>query len=362
MQPIKVRATGAALSALFLGIVFMIPLSALGQSGPTGSLSGTVVDQGGAAVLGAKVTATNTETGLNRNATTDAEGRWTINVLPVGSYKITIEAQSFKKANWENVLVEAAVPRVLDTKLEVGEVSIEVNITDTAPLVTPTTATTFRQLSGQELVQVPTATRSFTTLLSAEAGVSSDLPPVLTNGTGNISPSVNGTRTTSTSLTFNGVDATNLSTNEGSFSDNISPAPETLQEVKLQTSLYDASTGRSGGGNFQIVTRSGGNALHGSIYHYFQHEGLNANDYFYNRDSIDKPKARRNEGGFAVGGPIKKDKLFFFGGYQFTRANTGFVPTASSNPVLPLALGLISGDRRRRTSWRLSAKPIQASL
>jgi Carboxypeptidase regulatory-like domain len=342
----KSRSPFAALRPLLLvlGIGFLSS-NVLAQSSPTGSLSGLVLDQGGAAVLGAKVTATNAETGLTRNATADAEGRWTLTVLPVGRYKITIEAQGFKKANWENVPVEAAVPRVLDTKLEVGEVSIEVNITDTAPLVTPTTATTFRQLSGEELVQVPTATRSFTTLLSAEAGVSSDLPPVLTNGTGNISPSVNGTRTTSTSLTFNGVDATNLSTNEGSFSDNISPAPETLQEVKLQTSLYDASTGRSGGGNFQIVTKSGGNALHGSGYYYLQNEALNANDYFFNRDGIERPKARRNEGGFTLGGPIKKDKLFFFGGYQYTNADTAFVPTASSLTVLPEALGLISGDR-----------------
>jgi hypothetical protein len=191
---------------------------------------------------------------------------------------------------------------VIDTKLEVGEVAIVVNITDTSPLATPTTATTFRQLSGQELVQVPTSTRSFTHLLSAEAGVSSDLPPVLTNGNGNISPSVNGTRTTSTSLTFNGIDATNLTSNEGSLSDNIAPAPETLSEVKLQTSLYDASTGRSGGGNFQLVTKSGGNRINGSIYHYLQNEKLNANDYFFNRDGLDRPKARRNEGGSAHGG------------------------------------------------------------
>ena len=91
--------------------------------------------------------------------------------------------------------------------------------------------------------------------------MSADLPPVLINGTGNISPSVNGTRTTSTSLFFNGIDATNLSSNEGSMSDNISPAPEMLEEVKLQTSLYDASTGRSGGGNFQLITRSGSNSF-----------------------------------------------------------------------------------------------------
>ncbi len=315
------------------------------QSGPSGSLSGKIEDQSGGAVSGATVTANNTSTGLTRTATADAEGRWTIPVLPIGAYKITIEAQGFKKANWDNVLVEASVPRSLDTKLEVGEVSIVVNITDTAPLATPTTATTFRQLTGQELVQVPTSTRSFTHLLSAEAGVSSDLPPVLTNGTGNISPSVNGTRTTSTSLTFNGIDATNFTTNEGSFSDNISPAPETLAEVKLQTSLYDASTGRSGGGNFQLITKSGGNAFNGSAYYYLQNEALNANDYFFNRDQIDRPKARRNEGGFAIGGPIVKDKFFFFGGYQYTKADTGFVPTASSITVLPEALRLIGGQR-----------------
>jgi hypothetical protein len=341
----KSRSFVALLSALLLVLTIGIVASvAFAQAGPTGSLSGAVSDPTGASVSGAKITAVHSETGLSRNATADAEGRWTIPVLPTGNYKITVEATGFKKAV-ANAAVEAAVPRVLDIKLEVGEVSVEVNITDTAPLATPTTATTFRQLTGQELVQVPTSTRSFTHLLSAEAGVSSDLPPVLTNGTGNISPSVNGTRTTSTSLTFNGIDSTNLTSNEGSLSDNISPAPETLSEVKLQTSLYDASTGRSGGGNFQLVTRSGGNKFNGSLYHYFQHEGLNANDYFFNRDGIDKPKARRNEGGFTIGGPVVKEKLFFFGGYQFTRANTAFVPTGSSITRLPEALRLINGQR-----------------
>ncbi len=344
MEPkTKSRSLFARLSAT-LGLLLILGINALAQSGPTGSLSGKTEDSTGAAVSGAKVTAVNADTGLSRTAIADAEGRWTINVLPTGNYKVTFEASGFKKSV-ANAAVEASVPRTLDIKLEVGEVTIEVQITDSAPLATPTTATTFRQLSGQELVQVPTSTRSFTHLLSAEAGVSSDLPPVLTNGTGNISPSVNGTRTTSTSLTFNGVDATNFTTNEGSFSDNISPAPETLAEVKLQTSLYDASTGRSGGGNFQLVTKSGGNTLNGSLYHYFQNEALNANDYFFNRDGIDRPKARRNEGGFTIGGPVIKDKLFFFGGYQFTRANTGFVPTASSITVLPEALSLIGGNR-----------------
>jgi hypothetical protein len=110
------------------------------------------------------------------------------------------------------------------------------------------------------------------------------------------------------------------------MNNNISPAPETFSEVKLQTSLYDASTGRSGGGNFQLVTKSGTNAFHGSAYHYLQNEKLNANDFFFNKDGIDRPKARRNEGGFTLGGPLLKDRIFFFGGYQRTQASTGFVP------------------------------------
>jgi hypothetical protein len=334
------------LTSLLPALLLSFGIAAFAQSGPTGSLSGEVHDPTGASVSGAKVTAVHAETKLSRSATANADGRWNLAVLPVGNYKVTIEATGFKKLV-ADVAVEAAVPRVLDIKMEVGEVSAEVNITDAAPLVTPTTATTFRQLNADELTKVPTSTRSFTHLLSAEAGVSSDLPPVLTNGNGNISPSVNGTRTTSTSLSFNGIDATNITSNEGSLSNNISPAPETLSEVKLQTSLYDASTGRSGGGNFQLVTKSGGSTYHGSAYYYLQNEKFNANDFFFNKDGIDRPRARRNEGGFTLGGPAIKEKLFFFGGYQRTQANTAFVPTASSISVTPQALQLISGARTK---------------
>jgi Carboxypeptidase regulatory-like domain len=334
------------LTGLLFALLLGFGAAALAQSGPTGSLSGVAHDPTGASVSGVKITAVHAETKLSRSATGDAEGRWNLAVLPVGNYKVMIEATGFKKIV-ADVAVEAAVPRVLDIRMEVGEVSAEVNITDAAPLVTPTTATTFRQLNAEELTKVPTSTRSFTHLLSAEAGVSSDLPPVLTNGNGNISPSVNGTRTTSTSLSFNGIDATNITSNEGSLSNNIAPAPETLSEVKLQTSLYDASTGRSGGGNFQLVTKSGGATYHGSAYYYLQNEKFNANDFFFNKDGIDRPRARRNEGGFTLGGPAIKEKLFFFGGYQRTQANTAFVPTASSISVTPQALQLISGARTK---------------
>jgi hypothetical protein len=329
-------------------ITLFFQLTIVAQSGTVGSLTGVVRDPNGANLPGVSVVVHNIGTGATRTSVTGEDGHWTMPGLPIGTYEISYEGTGFKKLVRDRVEVEASVPRTLEDKLEVGEIGAVINITEGAALITPETSAVARQLSSEQLVQVPTSTRSFTQLLSAEAGVSSDLSPVLTNGNGNQSPSVNGTRTTSTSLFFNGIDATNITSNEGSLNGNMAPAPETLSEVKLQTSLYDASTGRSGGGNFQLVTKSGTNQFNGSAYFYIQNEKFNANDFFFNKDGIDRPKARRNEGGFTIGGPVIKDRFFFFGGYQHTQANTGFVSTASSITVLPAALRLISGARTKQ--------------
>jgi hypothetical protein len=330
---------------IFIFAVILAPAT-FGQVQTTGTLSGTVTDANAALLSGVQVSIENPATGFKRETVSSDEGRFIFTVLPVGTYNLTFKQQGFSTAQTENVKVEAAVTRTIDQILQVGQVGEIVTVTssDVERISTPDTSTTFRQLSSEELVRVPTPTRSFTQLLSAEAGVSSDLTPVSINGTGNVSPNVNGTRSTSTSLFFNGIDATNITSNEGSLTDNISPAPESLEEVKLQTSLYDASNGRSGGGNFQLVTRSGTNAFHGTAYYFVQNEKFNANDFFFNRDGVEKPRARRNEGGFTIGGPVVKDKIFFFGSYQRTEASTGFVPTASSQTVLPLLLRS-AGDR-----------------
>ena len=333
---------------LLLTLIFCLAAPvAIAQTGTVGTLTGDIKDPNGANLPGVSVVVRNLGTRATRTTVSDADGHWSLPGLPVGTYEVSYEGTGFKKLVRDRVEVEASVPRTLEDKLEVGEIGAVINITEGAALITPEMSAVARQLSSEQLVQVPTSTRSFTQLLSAEAGVSSDLSPVLTNGNGNQSPSVNGTRTTSTSLFFNGVDATNITSNEGSLNGNIAPAPETLSEVKLQTSLYDASTGRSGGGNFQLVTKSGTNQFNGSVYYYLQNEKFNANDFFFNKDGIERPKARRNEGGFTIGGPIIKERFFFFGGYQHTQANTGFVSTASSITVLPAALRLISGARTK---------------
>jgi hypothetical protein len=331
--------------AKFLTIVFALMLSQSVFAQSTGGLSGTIGDPNGAIVQGVNVTVKNTSTNLIRNVVSNEEGRWTISLLPVGNYSVTYEKEGFKKSVSENVAVEASVTRAVETVLEVGGADVVVTVTSDQPLVQSESAAISRQITGEEVTRIPTSTRSFTGLLSSEAGVSAELSPVGVNGNGNVSPSVNGTRTTSTSLFFNGIDATNITSSEGSLTDNISPAPETLQEVKLQTSLYDASTGRSGGGNFQLVTKAGGNRFTGSAYYYLQNKAFNSNEFFLKEAGVEKPKADRTETGFTVGGPIIKDKFFFFGGYQFTNANTGLVPTARTRTILPRALTVLGDDR-----------------
>jgi len=313
----------------------------------SGGLNGTVKDPNGALIQGATVTVKNTATNLSRTTITNDDGNWTVTVLPVGTYSVSYEKNGFKKAVNQNIEVEASVTRSVEMVLGIGVSDVFVDVTSDMPLVQTESPTVARQITGEQLTKTPTSTRSFTGLLGSESGVSSELSPVGVNGNGNISPSVNGTRTTSTSLSFNGVDATNITSNEGSLSDNISPAPETLQEVKLQTSLYDASTGRSGGGNFQLVTKSGGNVYSGSAYYYLQNKKFNSNEFFLEESNNEKPRADRTEAGFTIGGPIIKDKAFFFGGYQFTDANTGLVPTARTRTVLPQAFTVLGNDRTK---------------
>ena len=180
-----------------LAILFLIhvsPLAVRAQSSSSGSLTGVVQDPNGASLPGVNIVLKNVGTGATRTVTTNDEGRWTMAALPVGTYELTYELAGFKKRVREQVEVEASVPRTLEDKLEVGDVGATINIVEGAALVTPDTATTFRQLSAEELVSVPTSTRSFTQLLSTEAGVNTELSPVLTNGNGNQSPAVNGTR------------------------------------------------------------------------------------------------------------------------------------------------------------------------
>ena len=337
----KTRMRGVTIGAVCWVLLAMV----LGAQSNSGILNGYVKDQTGAGVPGVTVTATNPATGESRAATTNAEGTYQLAALPVGSYTLTYTIEGFKTVTHAGILVEAAVPRALDVTLEIGGLTEVVKVEGASPILNVSTPTVSRRLGGEEITSVPSSTRNFTHLLTATAGVSADLAPVGSNDTGAISPSVNGTKHTSNSVLYNGVDITSMLSNTGTLDEGLSPAPETIDEVKLQTSLYDASTGRSGGGNFQIITRAGTNAFSGSAYSFGQNERFNANDFFFNKNGIEKPRMRRLESGFTIGGPIQQNQAFFFGSFQHTDATSGYVPTASSRALLPAALALIDGAR-----------------
>lgn len=317
------------------------------QQSDNGSLRGTVTDNNSAVVPNATVKAVSVDTGLERMVVTNAEGAWTITGLKIGNYRVTAEAANFAITQPTEATVTAAETTELVLVLGVAglENQVDISIGDTTSTInTDPGAVTGSTITGQRIEESPAPTRSVFNFLGGDPSVSVDLTEPQTNGTGNGEPSINGSRTTSIGIQFNGIDATNFS-GTGSLTGNISPAPETVQEVKVQTSLYDASLGRNGGGSIQVVTRNGTNEFRGSAYIFGQNEAFNANDFFFNRDGIDRQRARRVEGGFTIGGPIIKNKLWFFGGYQRTDAETAYVPTAQSLVVLPAALQSIGSDR-----------------
>ena len=175
---------------LMAAVMFVAtPAQLNAQFSPTGTLTGTVSDPSGGVLPGVSVTAKSTQTGLTQQTVSGGEGDWRIPGLPTGSYEIAFELDGFKKLVRSGITVEAATTRSVPVTLEVGGLTETVQVAADANLLTVTTAATSRSLTAAELQAVPTSTGSFTHLLSSEAGVSADLPPVLTNGTGNISPS-----------------------------------------------------------------------------------------------------------------------------------------------------------------------------
>ena len=335
------KATYSYICAIICVLIFAISLSA--QQTDNGSLNGTVVDQVTAVIPGATVVVTSTETGLRRQATTNDEGRWTIAALKPGNYDVTANATGFQEAK-QTVTVSASVTTPVELQLGIsgGQTVVDVDVGDGTSIVsTGSGGEISTTITGERLESLPQPLRSSLGSISQNTAASGDIADPLAVGTGNPEVSISGNRTTSVGLVIDGIDATNL-VGTGSLSENIAPAPEFVREVKVLTGNYDASLGRTGGGNVQIVTRSGGGKYSGTAFIYAQNEAFNANDFFFNRDGIDRQRARRVEGGFSLGGPIIKEKLFFFGGYQRTDAETAYVPSASSYVVLPEALAFIT--------------------
>jgi hypothetical protein len=305
--------------------------------GATGQLSGTVYDPTGARVAMAEITVTNRDTGLERKVTTNDEGDFSAALLPPGRYIVRAAAKGFKTVALEDVIVNITQTTRLNITLEPAAQAEVITIKAEPPLAQSESAQLGRVVDDRPIKQLPLPTRNFQQLLALSPGTYSNLANNTELGRGDATISVNGQRTTSNNVRINGVDANSIGTNS---TPNIAvPATDSIQEFIVQTGLYDASQGRNAGGNVEAITKSGSNNFHGNLYEFFRNRALNANDFFLRGAGQPKPVLTRNQFGFTLGGPMRRDRAFFFGSYQGTRERNGASLTNSLTfPIIPIGL------------------------
>src|SRR2546421_56786 len=317
--------------------------AAFGQNQTTGRIAGTVKDPNGALIAGAAVTVNSKTTAAERIATTDDQGNFTVSLLPPGLYHLKVAAVGFNSLNSDSVQVGITETTTINVQLTLAGVdTITVNI---AQLIQKDGPHLGRAVNSPAVSDLPLATRNFTQIMALSPGTSVSLPDNTALGRNSQNVSVNGARVTQNDFEINGIDANNLTTNAAASV--AVPAPESIQEFKVQTSLYAATFGRGGGGNVQAITKSGSNSFHGAAYDYFRNDALNANNPFLKAAGITRPTLRRNVFGGLLGGPIKADRLFFFISYQGTHERNGASPNSLTSDVL-IAPGL-TNDRSQQT-------------
>jgi hypothetical protein len=341
------------LASLVVGILLIVAPSLFAQSAGTGALTGTVTDPSSAVVPNVTVTLTNNETGQVRTATTGADGAYRFSLIQPGTYKVRFNANGFRVSEIPSVTVNVAETPVLNEALTVGQQSEAIEVQAEAAILQTADSTLGRVVDSATLTNQPLATRNFTSIMGLEAGAMGGLGNATALGKATADVAVNGGGLDQNNIQMDGATIVNafgagINADSGIYVGVPIPNPDTIQEFKIQTSTYDASYGRNPGANVNIVTKSGTNQLHGSLFEFFRNPKLNANDFFYNRDNAasqtTKQVLKQNQFGGTAGGPIKKDKLFFFGSYQGTRQRNGVSGGGSASPILaPIPAGDRSG-------------------
>ena len=375
---------------LLAAAILCVPHMAAQQT--LGSINGTVVDPSGAAVPGATVTVINTATNDTRATITRKTGSFQIFNLPIGTYRVKVNHEGFETSQVAGISVLEARATTVNITLKIGQATESVEVTAN-PMLDATDATNGYTMDSAQIAATPLATGSFTQLAVLSPGTNAELLSGLNtnSGLGNQNVQSNGQRATSNTMQVNGVDVTNLFTGMTSsgltsqrFNFNIgagstsgsssagagpvggaslegaspygsvgnslpSPAPETIQELRVNTSMYDAQQGATAGAQIDVNTKSGTNKLHGQIYGNFADGAWNASPYFFNQqyqlskqgvgafpESLVHPFLHRWTTGGTMGGPIKKDKLFFFASFQ--HMNSTDQSTGVSQMTVPSGL------------------------
>jgi len=300
----------------------------------TGTIHGTITDQSGLPIPGADVKATLESRGTERTAKTDTKGDYVLPLLPIGEYMIQAEAQGFKTFQQRSVTLNANENVRVDARLMVGSISESVSVTAEAPLVDSRSSTVGALIDPRRVLELPINGRNVIALAGLLPGVSQvSAPQTFTGDRSGPTVSVSGSRTTQNLFLFDGAPFNAVFRNTGLNY----PPPDALQEVKVLTNSFSAEYGRNAGSIFNVVTRSGTNEIHGSLWEFLRNHKLNARNFFA---PSQKPQLIQNQFGAAAGGPIRKNQLFVFGSYESLRVR----PAALNTAAFPLTAAEREGN------------------
>ena len=283
---------------------------AFGQTATT-QFSGTVTDSSSSTIPGAQVTATNEATGLLYSQSTTGAGLYAFPSIPVGSYTLIVEKTGFKRFSLSKIVLQINTPATVNATLEVGSAAETVSVEATADVLQTTNATLGNVVEHKAIEALPLNGRNPLNLLIYEPGVVQRSGNTIT---------VNGSRTGAVNVTVDGIEA-NESTNPNPTNNIFRLNPDNVQEFKVTTSNPSAEEGRNSGANVSIATRSGTNQFHGTAFEFFRNTALNANEFYAKAQGLGKPVIQLNQYGLEVGGPIRKNKTFFFGSWQGQKVN-----------------------------------------
>jgi hypothetical protein len=333
-----------------LGVFFLVTAglaaagAAFAQGGATGAISGVVLDSSGSTVADAEVQITNIATSaVVRKLPTGTDGSFVATLLPPGSYTVVVNKSGFSEAKAEKIEVRVTETTRVTISLKPGSVSETVEITAEVATVDTSNATTGQSIGTETIRELPLASQNYQQLLTLSTGAQSELNAAAQLGRGAVKLFVNGQREDNNNYLIEGISATDYNVAQATYVP--LPNPDVIQEFKVQTSLYDATQGRNGGGNVNAILKSGTRQLHGDVYEFFRNDVLNANDFFLNREGVPRPEVKQNIFGGSLGGPVVKEKLgFFFVNYQGTRQVSGDSPGTIISTTIP-ALSNAPGGR-----------------
>jgi outer membrane receptor protein involved in Fe transport len=322
------------LSILTIAALAFAPIISAQSTG--GRIRGTVSDPSGAAVVGAKVTLINEATNVSRDVDTGSNGEYLLNEVPIGSYEIDVTQTGFKKYVRKGIALDLNEVISVDISLQLGTTAETVEVTGAPPVVDTTSTQLGAVVNERASTQLPLNQRDVYQLLQLQPGVQSQLGNDTFYGSDKAGVvTVNGGRGRANNYSVNGGDGNDLFANLPA----IEPSPDSIEEFRVITNSFDAEYGRNSGAVVNVVTKSGTNAFHGSFYEFFRNDVLNAHPFTF--FPAPKPEFRQNQFGGTLGGPIRKDKTFFFASYEGRRIVQGVL----SQPInVPTGAELTNGD------------------